>query len=802
MPRLILKKKAEIVREFDFPPSKQAVFVGTNPDNDIVVLDKRVSMRHLKIELKKDTFYLEDLESAFGTHLNGRQIETPVKLANGDLIIIGEYTIEFELTPILEKHKSEQSFEVIGETATRTSEGLANGFSHQTNGASMSGDEFYEFDEISDSSSLLGGIADGNFSQKPKSYYLLSIYGPYTGKRFALKQGETRIGRDNSLNDIVIRNNEQGSLDPSISRRHATISYQNGTFVVSDKRSKTRTYVNQIKIGAEDTVPVYEGDEIEVVSDQKSTIFRMLADGDYDISPPRKSGIWWIRNQLKAGFIGTIVFGILTITAIGLSCGARSGDGNGPDKLQLNKEAWAVNSEPAEPSEGEAGYHLAIGELTRSGEVDVVYGSPASNLVVLSGRDKKQIWRDLSAKLAPGLPVVLADLNSNGLQDVLIVSQDSRLRAFDGANNGAEIWLSPILGGGISTPPAVADLNGDGLKDVVICAQDGQIHIGYGDVVEMNWQVEKRPHIIRSVPTIADLDGNGIFEAFVGTEDGKVLIINGKTGRVVTVFDLSEEVSKATGDYVAQHSVRTPLAFADINGNGILDFVVGATSGNYLAIEGNTLARIWHDSLPHEISQAGPLAPAFGHLNTDEIPDAILISAKAVKVIPGSAEQVNRKRTLWSYQLDGMDTFSTDPTVVDLDKDGKDDVILGTDGGQVLVLDGETGKAMSMTDRSGIAIHSPIVVADVTGDGFQDLLFMDNDAGIYRIKSNAPAREPVVWGQVYANEQHTGMFQKAEADYFYHNFSMALCGLLFLAIGFFTFSNHRRRTTLIEMNHQ
>ncbi len=67
--------------------------LGRNGDNNIVLKDPFVSKHHLQIVEDEEEFFLEDLNSANGTFLNGDKIVDIIKLKNGDKLTIGN--IEF-----------------------------------------------------------------------------------------------------------------------------------------------------------------------------------------------------------------------------------------------------------------------------------------------------------------------------------------------------------------------------------------------------------------------------------------------------------------------------------------------------------------------------------------------------------------------------------------------------------------------------------------------------------------------------------------------------------------------------------
>lgn len=62
--------------------------IGRDPDNDLVLDDRRISRRHAEIRLRLGRFTLYDLDSTNGTYVNGRRV-AEVVLQPGDRIQIG-----------------------------------------------------------------------------------------------------------------------------------------------------------------------------------------------------------------------------------------------------------------------------------------------------------------------------------------------------------------------------------------------------------------------------------------------------------------------------------------------------------------------------------------------------------------------------------------------------------------------------------------------------------------------------------------------------------------------------------------
>ena len=70
-------------------PIRSDLTIGRKDDNSIVLSDQHVSGNHVKILVKNNLLFIEDLNSTNGTYLNGNKISGKMKLSNKDEIKIG-----------------------------------------------------------------------------------------------------------------------------------------------------------------------------------------------------------------------------------------------------------------------------------------------------------------------------------------------------------------------------------------------------------------------------------------------------------------------------------------------------------------------------------------------------------------------------------------------------------------------------------------------------------------------------------------------------------------------------------------
>ena len=81
MPRLLVKKREEIVAEYVFKKNKIKIFIGSRKGNDVVLVDKNISEQHCTILFEGEQYFIKDQNTITGTQLNYRNIaESPLKL--------------------------------------------------------------------------------------------------------------------------------------------------------------------------------------------------------------------------------------------------------------------------------------------------------------------------------------------------------------------------------------------------------------------------------------------------------------------------------------------------------------------------------------------------------------------------------------------------------------------------------------------------------------------------------------------------------------------------------------------------
>src|SRR5215469_8442393 len=111
--RLIVRDTAGNEREVEI--ARAPFSLGRQGDNDLVLLDNRISRQHARILREGDAYLVEDARSRHGTFVNGERVDSRV-LKSGDNISLG-ISDAYRLTFVLEEPVLPNLLEEIGKAS-------------------------------------------------------------------------------------------------------------------------------------------------------------------------------------------------------------------------------------------------------------------------------------------------------------------------------------------------------------------------------------------------------------------------------------------------------------------------------------------------------------------------------------------------------------------------------------------------------------------------------------------------------------------------------------------------------------
>jgi sigma-B regulation protein RsbU (phosphoserine phosphatase) len=106
-----------------FAISSREVLIGRKTDSDLVISNQNVSRRHAKVVQGPNGYELIDLESKYGTLVNGKPVERHV-LRHGDRISFGRHDVEFRFVVDDTQRRHNDTTRVIQKSLGRLSQVL------------------------------------------------------------------------------------------------------------------------------------------------------------------------------------------------------------------------------------------------------------------------------------------------------------------------------------------------------------------------------------------------------------------------------------------------------------------------------------------------------------------------------------------------------------------------------------------------------------------------------------------------------------------------------------------------------
>jgi FHA domain len=95
--RLVVVKSADLEDGDGFELNSAQLTIGRGNQNDIpIATDEYASARHARFEPRQDGVWVQDLGSTNGTFLNGTRLDRPRRLAQGDIVRVGETDLRYE----------------------------------------------------------------------------------------------------------------------------------------------------------------------------------------------------------------------------------------------------------------------------------------------------------------------------------------------------------------------------------------------------------------------------------------------------------------------------------------------------------------------------------------------------------------------------------------------------------------------------------------------------------------------------------------------------------------------------------
>ena len=276
-----------------------------------------------------------------------------------------------------------------------------------------------------------------------------------------------------------------------------------------------------------------------------------------------------------------------------------------------------------------------------------------------------------------------ADLDGDGFLEIVFTTytNDGKAHCLN-AEDGSVHWVYDIGGCG-DVAPIIYDMDGDDTLDVVIngsCNPTAFCINGHTGVLK--WSVSSGGG--DSPPTVADIDQDGMPEVLFGNFSGQVHVLNGEDGSLAKSFQ------------VDNGPIQTEPTICDVDSDGDLDFIVY-----------------------NHFNNSGFYTYAYDYATGD---------------------------TIWTnFHYDTSATYYSyhGGAIADIDLDGKEEYVIGSNDGAIRALNVEDGSVLWRT--TGLTnVIGALTIADMDGDDTLEVVYNNNDyinfncakykAGVYYLK--------------------------------------------------------------------
>jgi len=443
------------------------------------------------------------------------------------------------------------------------------------------------------------------------------------------------------------------------------------------------------------------------------------------------------RNTKRTGIIVLLLVAILTATALLNYLWIKTDSGSFQLEATLRPELIITELDSENnltliiESRGYKGNLTIKEELSITGQDHRLTGPKTINLPLPPGQEEIEYSVTFLGDSSPGALNFSLVLNLKGqsANDNFTIKTNAvsvELQPDPEPENMVPSWSLDMSDGGLvyaSGSPSVADIDGDGQKEIIIGyrkACQGSREIGgenrllcataSGDVkwvfpsldkpgLPLQVEFTARPLVI-SDPTLIDLNGDGFLEVLIGTRGGAVHCLN-SDGEEIWNFSKSEALGNVSLEYFDEFDESLTIRFSGTLGSA-------------------ETPQVYDDDKDGEYEiyvSSGPPEKEW------------LIEWGRITSLDSSG------KLLWNVEVEGV---PSQPLVWDIDQDGEGEIVASLSNNYVICLKARNGEEKWRHYIPGHEwyLQSIPIAADVDKDDRYELIIGSNDGNLYILDEN------------------------------------------------------------------
>jgi len=333
----------------------------------------------------------------------------------------------------------------------------------------------------------------------------------------------------------------------------------------------------------------------------------------------------------------------------------------------IPRDKWVMNASPFVEISSAPTVMKAI-DLTGDGEDELLIVTEGDFLVV------DEEGNILFQQAAPEA-VTMGDFNGDGADDVVLASRGV-VRAYTGT--GELIWEQTLSDLGELSRANSFDIDGDGRREIALGTRDGEVFC-LDDDGSFLWKYTFPPSYPSEFAYIRGLDDVPLRDRVLvaaATYAGNIALLS-SDGTALVEDTFEEEIRR--------------LRAYDLNRDGKAEIIIGGSEGTIwlLGFEDDTATLLWDDFIAARVTEVKD-----AQLDGDPATTEFLVGDKDGRV---TAFDYKGHRLFVTSLGDKVVEF----TPVDLNGDGRDEVVAGTEAGKLFLLEPENGDILAQVKAKG-----------------------------------------------------------------------------------------------------